>query len=197
MPGKSREWIGRALFEGALIVVAVVLGFWVTEWQEQRRAEAAGQLALERIVAEIESNRGKIARVLPYHEDIAAQLRALRREPPATPVVDTLFAIADQGIGDVLLYDEAWTTALAQDALVPVAFEQVQMIAGVYNAAESGVSSSWRYLILQLGEKPSFMPDTDGSALKRLSFAYDNLASQERSLLRRYDQVLNALKDRS
>jgi|GEM_PF-1393249 len=201
--GRTWSWIGRALFEAALIVFAVVLGFMVTAWREDADSVARGEAALERITAELRANRETVAGILPYHQKVADALARLRKTPPDTPLFSTLFGadlptpgVAPHGVGDLYLHDEAWTTALSRDALARVDFELVQAIALVYGGAEFGAAASWRTILEQIGEREAFAPDHDGVALTRMSYTYQELVAQERFLIRRYDEVLAKLDER-
>lgn len=62
--------------------------------------------------------------------------------------------------------------------------------------ADAGVSASWRAIVGQFAQPESFRPDLGGIALARLSFAYDELVSQERYPIKRYDAVLAGLETR-
>lgn len=191
---KTRNWLSKALFEGGLIVLAVVLGFWVNEWREGRQREADGQVAIERVVLELSNNRDTLARVLPYHEEVAERLRTMRASPPDAALVETFFSVAGQGFGDLRLSDEAWGTAVTRDSLAMSDFSDVQAIASVYNLAENGPLSSWNLLITFMTETSAFEPDENGVALTRFSFAYDELVSQEKYLLEEYNNILKQLE---
>lgn len=190
----TRNWLGKALFEGGLIVLAVVLGFWVNEWREGRQREADGRVAMERVVIELNNNRDTLARVLPYHEDVAEKLHTMRENPPDAALMETFFSVADRGFGDLRLNDEAWRTAVNRDSLAMSDFSDVQAIASVYNLAENGPLSSWNLLITVITEKSAFEPDENGVALTRFSFAYDELVSQEKYLLEEYNNILKRLE---
>lgn len=82
MTAKTQAWLGKAVFEGVLIVLGVVLGFLVAEWRENRETEAAGRAALARIVLEIEANKQTVEGILPYHRKVADGLSGLLKAGP-------------------------------------------------------------------------------------------------------------------
>lgn len=189
-----RDWLGRTLLESILIVLGIVLGFIVNEWREDLERAERADAAMGRIIEELSDNRAKVAAVLPYHREVAQRLRALLADPPMAPMIDTFMGgVAPNGVGDLLLQDEAWKTASARDSLATVDFETVQAIAGVYNIADSGARGSWQQLIALFSDPQSVMPDTGGYMLRRFSLGYDLLVSQEEYLLVRYDAVLARL----
>lgn len=195
-PARSRQWVGRTVFESALIVVGIILGFVVNEWRENLQLEQKADLAMDRILQELELNRDAVANVLPYHEQIAGKLRALLADPPQKPLIDTFLQdVATEGVGDLLLLDTAWKTANGRDSLAPFDFSAVQQLADVYDLAETGPQTSWIMIITFFSDKEMYAPDADGILLRRMSFAYDTLVMQEKALLQRYDWVLKDIRE--
>lgn len=187
-------WVGRAVFESLLIVVGIFVGFLVTEWREDLQVKKQGQAALARIIQEITTNRDAVARILPYHEKLAADLRTLLDNPPTKPLIDTfLQGVAQQGVGDLLLLDTAWRTAAARDSLATLDFLSVQRIADAYDLAKTGPQASWNMIVGFFTDTGMYAPDENGYLLRRLSFAYDTLAMQEKALLQRYNYTLQQL----
>lgn len=193
---QSRQWVGRTLFESSLIVVGIILGFIVNEWREDIQLEQKADLAMDRILQELELNREAVANVLPYHEQIATDLRALLADPPQKPLMDTFLQdVATEGVGDLLLLDTAWQTANSRDSLAPFNFSAVQQLADTYDLAETGPQTSWTMIITFFADKEMYAPDQGGILLRRMSFAYDTLVMQEKALLQRYDWVLKQIKE--
>lgn len=193
---QSRQWVGRTLFESSLIVVGIILGFIVNEWREDIQLEQKADLAMDRILQELELNREAVANVLPYHEQIATDLRALLADPPQKPLMDTFLQdVATEGVGDLLLLDTAWQTANSRDSLAPFNFSAVQQLADTYDLAKTGPQTSWTMIITFFADKEMYAPDQGGILLRRMSFAYDTLVMQEKALLQRYDWVLKQIKE--
>ena len=195
-PAQSRQWVGRTLFESALIVVGIILGFIVNEWREDIQLEQKADLAMDRILQELELNREAVANVLPYHEQIANDLRALLVDPPQKPLMDTFLQdVATEGVGDLVLLDTAWQTANSRDSLAPFDFSAVQQLADTYDLAKTGPQTSWTMIITFFADKEMYAPDQGGILLRRMSFAYDTIVMQEKALLQRYDWVLKQIKE--
>lgn len=189
-PG-SNNWFGHTVFESALIIVGIILGFIVNEWREDIERQERADAALDRIIQELELNRSAVALVLPYHQQVASDLKALLPDPPKKPFIETLLQdVATGGIGDLELLDTAWQTAIGRDALAPIDFTTVQEIADVYDLAEEGAAFTQVKIIEFFADTAMFAPDTGGDQLRRTSFAYDIIVLQERYLLERYDALL-------
>ena len=166
-PAQSRQWVGRTLFESALIVVGIILGFIVNEWREDIQLEQKADLAMDRILQELELNREAVANVLPYHEQIANDLRALLVDPPQKPLMDTFLQdVATEGVGDLVLLDTAWQTANSRDSLAPFDFSAVQQLADTYDLAKTGPQTSWTMIITFFADKEMYAPDQGGILLQ-------------------------------
>lgn len=189
-------WVGRTLFESALIVIGIILGFIANEWREDLQLRSKADDALDRIIQELELNREAVARILPYHERVASELRALLAAPPQKPFVNTFLEdVATQGIGDLVLLDTAWQTASSRDSLSPFDFYAVQQLADIYGMAEGGANFTQLKIIEFFADAGMYAPDSDGVYLQRQVFAYETLVLQERALLERYDYILATLKE--
>jgi len=74
-PRATRQWIGRAAFEAALIVMGIVGALVVDEWRDARDRAARVQEALTAIRAELQANLTSVREVLALNEELIATLR--------------------------------------------------------------------------------------------------------------------------
>lgn len=191
---KNSSLIGRTAFESVLIVVGIILGFVVNEWREDLERQRQGELALDRIIQELQLNREAVARVLPYHQKVAADLKLLLDNPPTKPFIDTFLQdVATGGVGDLVLQDTAWKTALARDSLATFDFAAVQRLADIYDLATTGALYAQVKIIEYFTETEMYAPDTNGYLLRRAIFSYETIVMQEEFLLQRYDEILENL----
>ena len=65
------------LLEMLSIVLAIVLGFAVTNWDTKRRDRARGEDAVERIRLELEANLAGLTDVAPYYRRMAEVLDSM------------------------------------------------------------------------------------------------------------------------
>jgi hypothetical protein len=123
-----RLGIGSAIFQGALVVLGVILGFLVTEWQADAGRRAAANQALHSILEEIAANRDSVAAARAYHEQKIAVLDAAARDntPPDIRAFDRGFVSPAQ------VSAAAWTTAGETGALSNLPFDQVLALGRVY-----------------------------------------------------------------
>ena len=72
---RSREWIGRAVFEAALIVFGLVGALLIDEWRDTRARNERLRAALASIRAELEANRAVLGSAIANHETVIARLK--------------------------------------------------------------------------------------------------------------------------
>ncbi|WP_417477920.1 hypothetical protein [Maricaulis sp.] len=190
-------WMARALFEAALIVFAVVLGFVVNEWRETVDAERRADAALSRIVEEMTANRDALERVVGYHEQVSASLAGVAQalhdgEGEADGrLFETVGPIMPLGIQEPRLSHVVWSQASGQDVLANAEFGLIARIAGVYSMQESGVEATWRAVANTFfANADSYRTQELEPHLTFMSVAFGELASQERYLISEYEAAI-------
>lgn len=128
-PLSVRLGIGSALFQGALVVLGVVLGFLVTEWQADAGRRADAHHALASILEEIAANRDSVSAAHAYHDDKIAVLDAAAKAG-AQPDIRAF----DRGfVSPAQVSNAAWTAASEAGALGHLPFDQVLALGRVYS----------------------------------------------------------------
>lgn len=184
MTDAARPW-GRYLAEAVLLVAAVVLGFAVTEWGEDRREERRADQALAAMGRELEQNLAEVRRARPYYQRMAPTL------------ADVLEADGDRPIGDVdvddwlglsppVLRSASFDLAISTGALEHVDFAVADGISQVYEiqsvlalavdqslaayvAGELHTVSDWVRVLGLLAELTTLVEQTLSSASARLN----------------------------
>lgn len=196
------SWLARAVFEGVLIVFAVMLGFLATEWREQRRLEADAYAALDRIVEELESNLAELERVVDYHGEVKEALLEHHNSiaDGSAETRGNLMAIVTpllpRGVQPPLVSEIAWTIASERGELNVIDFDLVSDIAGIYNIQELGVNSTWRMMIqTTFFNETSFTERELAPSLQFLGLGFRELEMQERALIRQYRALIPRVRD--
>lgn len=121
--------MGSALFQGALVVFGVLLGFLITEWQSDQARRAEANLALDSIIEEIAANRDAIAAAQAYHgEHIELINEALAEESPLD-----IRSFPRGFIAPAQTANAAWTSASETGALSHLPFDKVLALSRVYS----------------------------------------------------------------
>lgn len=121
-------WIGRALFEAALIGLSVALGFAVTEWRDRQAARQRARQALDAIVLELERNRD-LAHAARLRQRAKADTldRYVKSEAPMPP------AFYMYGMWDpARVTSTAWEAARGGDALRELPYPLVMALGDLY-----------------------------------------------------------------
>src|SRR5262249_48497316 len=105
-PLSVRMGWASAIFQAVLVVLGVLLGFAVTEWQANAREQSEAQHALASIIEELGANRAAVVESLTYHEQkLAAMLEAQKAN--AKPDI----RMFDRGfVSPAQVSDAAWTS---------------------------------------------------------------------------------------
>ncbi|WP_300544338.1 hypothetical protein [Maricaulis sp.] len=196
-----KSWLARAVIEGALIVFAVVLGFVVNEWREDVSDRRAAEAAMNRVVAEIETNIAQLEAVVDYHEAVVERIdeRLAEIEAAGEPVrgipFDEYPELLPRGVNAPGLSDFAWAHAQEHGRLDVLPYDLVAATARTYGMQASGVEATWRQIVELLFAGPQVMREQDVEASLRFTqIGFTELASQERFLIDQYRRVLEALR---
>jgi len=119
-----------AIFQAVLVILGVVLGFAVTEWQSDRAEKAEAQHALAGIIEEIGANQAAVTEARTYHEARLAALADAQKSntPPDIRAFDRGFVAPAQ------VSSAAWTSASEVGALAHLPFDKVLSLSKVYAA---------------------------------------------------------------
>lgn len=119
------------MMEMASIVVAIVLGFAVSTWDQSRRDRDRGRAALERIVLEMQRNAAEVADAAPYHLRIATAMDSLMTSNGDGPF-DMGAVPGWRGIRPPTPRTASYEVAVSTGALEHVDFVTVDRIASEY-----------------------------------------------------------------
>jgi hypothetical protein len=128
-PSSRRATIGKLFLEVALISGGVFLGLAGDQWRENTEHRALARATLERLRAEMVTNRDAVRAVSDYHATTLAALRAYFAggEQRKTASVNI------RGLQPVAFERTAWDLALTTQALAHIDDDLAFAIARVYN----------------------------------------------------------------
>lgn len=128
--GRRAGW-GRFIAEMVLITVAVVLGFTVTEWGENRREERRADEAVAAITRELRGNLEQVAGTAPYYREISGTLQTVVSEQPGAAMGDVDID-GWRGLSPPLLRSASFDLAMTTGALEHVDFRVADALAQTY-----------------------------------------------------------------
>lgn len=128
-PLSVRIGLGSAIFQGALVVLGVLLGFLISEWQADQSRRAEADLALASIIEELAANRDAVVAARSYHgEHIAMIDRATKDKTPLD-----MRNFQRGFIAPAQTSTAAWTSASETGALSHLPFEKVLALSRIYS----------------------------------------------------------------
>jgi type II secretory pathway pseudopilin PulG len=126
------QWLAKALFEGALILIGLLAAFALNQWQDARQHAARAEAMIVAIRAELQSNLERQREASTYNSDLVRRLKA---------IVDSggTFIPADvYGNGGLFklprLTAAAWAAAQNGEILDEVPVDKILALARVYES---------------------------------------------------------------
>lgn len=168
------------LVEVGLIVLGLSLALFVNEWREGLEDEARAEAALKSISSEIKGNQAFLQERLPYYRALADTIRVIveaeGREAPVRALPNW------RGLQPPLLRSSSFEAALATQALVPLDYQQVDLLSQVYAFQDIYRVMIENYIDTFISGNIETMAD--------LGNAFEDLASLGGEVVTAYDQGL-------
>lgn len=194
-----KEALPRIAVESVLIVFTVLLALAVNEWREGRRQAQVVERAIENVRNEIQQNLKEIEQTLPYHEELkesVAVWQQSNQQRDGAPV-EILMELAPRGLYPPLLKRSAWDSAVFTRTVNDFPYDVVLKLSTVYQAQEEGVGSTVPRIVDGLMTRDAFDPSSDEQAFLGLAdFLINELAAQERTLIRLYEDAIEHIDNR-
>jgi hypothetical protein len=188
-PERRREWLYRALLEATLIVLGVLGGLAVNEWQAARDRRDRAAAAMTAIRSELQSNLEALREVHDYNRGVVQKLRELGKAN-ATSIPPSVHPRGFMARPE--LVSVAWDSAQAQGVLIDVPMELVVKVGRGYESQRRFVDSTAHLLdmlyefILQPREQALPRPGLFGDIL-------NDYVGREGGVMRQYEEALAAI----
>jgi hypothetical protein len=127
----------RLLFESALIVLSVVLGFTASEWRQASADRDLAHRMLRNVRAEIEHNLAEVEARLPRHQKMVEAFRLADVSDSRSSAWDVILANQKEHGGgwDIALPREAaWDAAVSTGALRLIDYDIAAALSEIYGA---------------------------------------------------------------
>jgi hypothetical protein len=129
-----RPWLGKALFESALIVLSVLLALTLDSWRDSRARARSLEEARASLIEELRFNRALLAsdEYLPHHR----KLHEIYDGMETSGNTDQANALFRGGVHVAPLRDAAWRIFLSSSVASELPFADRAMLAGIYAGQE-------------------------------------------------------------
>ena len=185
----------RIVFESALIVLSVLLGLALNDWQDRRRERELTEAALTNFRREIATNLATVRRVQPRHRLLATKFDSASHVPRAGENAFMAFAavVPNEGVGTEPLSDVAWETAVSTGALRLMNYDQASAVSEVYLVQRTALGETLHLLSDRFLSPQNFDPASRATMLQTHRMLLSELAGQETYLIGLYEKTLTRL----
>jgi hypothetical protein len=185
------------LLEGLLIVFSVVLGFWVSQWQQTRADRDHADRVLESLHAEVRHNIGVLEPYVAMHRTWIAALDA--PESTASQSAFDVFRatrprLPDGATSFPSLRRSNWDAAVSGDALRLIDHSAVAALSDIYRVQELVDSNILRLSNGVLSSPAIFDPASRPQSVRLLWLTVADIQSAEVLLLERYRRQLPTIE---
>lgn len=189
------QWLPKALFESALIVLSILAALAVDQWRDNRaRAERATE-ARASFVHEIKSNRELIrsAPILPHHKRLEGEYRELAAAESSEPG-----SVFQTGMHPAALRDAAWRSFSNSATLVDFAPAEVVLLSDIYRAQEALERLNYGFIgAIQAPRSDRETPEFKKDMTRSTSMFLNDVVPLEERLLQLYEDALGQIEARS
>jgi hypothetical protein len=185
----------RLLLEAALIVLSVLLGFAVNEWQQNRADRKLAHSVLANFRREIAQNLATLERTQPRHAQLVQRLEAASARAHGDSAAFDVFAamMPPGGLELKPLPDAAWQTANTTGAFRLLDYETAAMLSETYLVQRTLIGDSMERLSGQLLSPANFDPAAQRTMLRTEYMLTNELSAREAYLIGVYRQTLAKL----
>jgi hypothetical protein len=194
-PRPARGWReSRLLLESALIVLSVLLGVALSEWQESRREHARARAALANFRREIATNLARLEHVQPVHRALAARLDSVAKAPGQGAAFDAFVTVMPkEGLQIEPLADAAWETASSTGVLRLLEYEISSALSETYLIQRQSIGGTVNRLSDRFIAPQNFDPASRTPMLRTHQMLFIELSGQESYLVDVYRRMLTKL----
>jgi hypothetical protein len=190
----SLPWV----LEGVLIVFSVVLGFWVSQWQQARADRELAHGVLESLQTEVQHNVAVLESYVPMHRTWVEALAAPRAPEAAQSAFDVFRAtrprLPDGATSFPSLRRSSWDAAVSGDTLRLIDHGAVAALSDIYRGQELVDSNILRLSNGVLSSPAIFDPASRPQSVRLLWLTVADIQSAEVLLLERYRRQLPVIR---
>jgi hypothetical protein len=187
------DWIVRGIFEAALILLGLLGGFALNEWQGARDRRERAAVVLSAIRSELEANRKLMEQAVTYNTEVVGRLRKLRDEGATEAPLGTY----PQGlISSPTLTSAAWTSAEAGGVVSDLPVATGLALARVYETQRVYMDAMAELLNMLFASRlASTAPGRASIDPQRVTGILSDYAGRGRNLVGHYNAALKVLNE--
>jgi len=191
----AKERIPYFLLEIFLISFSVFLAFSVSQCQESNKTKKRGQIALENIRLEIESNRDEVGGVIDHHKELIDRMKSVPDSisDGKTAFQVFLYCLENNDPHIPLIESSAWKTALADGSIQTIDYFKLSRISKLYGGQEVGFSTMVKNFVERIHDPEMHSPEEYEKQFTSLMMIMQNIFGNEIYFVNECDSVLAEL----
>lgn len=185
-----KRFLKDVLLQIIPVAIGVYLGFFVSNWAEERKANKEASRYVENLIAEVSLNKSKIEALAPYHKmlrDSSYQFSQIAKDNDKPDFF--------KGTQIPPLMKSAFETGIQTGILSNLTLEQIQVLNELYNQQEFYNDFG---KTVTTGLISFDFSNYESENLKKIalyiSISMTDVVFQETSLIEHFDEVLMQLK---
>jgi hypothetical protein len=185
-----KKKIGEIILQIIPVMIGVYLGFVISNWSETNKRKSQTELLRKNIVAEIESNKTKIAEVLEYHVMLRDSSRFYQKNIIDIKKMPSFF----KGTRTITMANSAFDTGIQTGLINSLKFEEIQAINDIYT--KQSAYKDFNNLILS-ALLTIYIQENDKGVKKiynYLAVTMTDVVIKENRLMRNYDELLEKIE---
>jgi hypothetical protein len=201
--GKSKIDFRHLLIESILIVFTVLLALALSEWRAGIKENKTRASVLNNIILEVKKNKNDLESKMDYHLEMSKKLGlylnsdSLWSSLNYNSGIEAMMQIMDKGLQNPDLQSGAWRSAELSGIVNSFDYETIYILSNVYRVQSEGPDNTWKQLASLFGDPNSYDKNSARRLGLMLQVGFNELYSQERSLVYSYENALNALEKTS
>lgn len=166
------------------VMIGVYLGFLVSDWSAQRQKSQDTDVLISSLLAEIESNRSRISKVVDYHEMLRDSSRYYSQDD-----VEMGAPKFFKGLRLFKLANSAYSTGVQTGVINELPIDDIQMINELYTFQKDHNEFSSMLMSTLIAKDLGSSDESMKEAARFIALGMTDVVIQERDLMEAYEEV--------
>jgi len=196
-PRRRFEPASRLLFEAALIILSVALGFAVTEWRQNRADRELVARVIENVRIEVELNLAQLEQQIVRHQQMIKMFESADVSDSGKSAWDIALEIMMKmggGMDTLPLRQAAWDAAVSSGALRLMDYDLTAALSDIYVSQHDAYTTTALQSVPAIFTPDTFRPGSQREALLVIRWLIVEMEGRERFVRDIYQRHLPALQ---
>jgi hypothetical protein len=186
--------IGKMVFESLLLIVSVVLGFMVSQWDTHAKERELAANVRRSVALEVADNLKTMQAQIDRHTVGVAALRSAHPDPAKSALLVMVESLPKGSISALPMKRAAWDAAVSSGALRLLDHDLAERYSEIYVNQERIYDDDVSWIKTVLYRPENFEPERQKAALATLTAMLEELKGNEEYMRDLYKAQLPALR---